>query len=136
MSELPRRLPVYKVREVIVRRSGVSGRGGRRLSPFVGRARELASLQVLLNQVEAGQGQVVGIVGEPGIGKSRLLYEFSRTLHGRQVEYLEEHCLAYAGSSPPLGAGSHVYLSRIIDVMEPQERGSGCLQGAHAPGRW
>ena len=35
------------------------------LSPFVGRARELASLQALLTQVVAGQGQVAGIVGEP-----------------------------------------------------------------------
>ena len=37
MAELPRPLPVYKVREVMVRRSGVPGRGGRLLSPFVGR---------------------------------------------------------------------------------------------------
>ena len=73
-AELSRSLPVYRVREVIIRRSGVIGRGGRPLSPFVGRTRELTSLLALLAQVEAGHGQVVGIVGEPGIGKSRLLY--------------------------------------------------------------
>ena len=100
MAELPRSLQVYKVREVMVRRSGVPGRGGRSLSPFVGRTRELASLQTLLAQVAAGQGQVVGIVGEPGIGKSRLLYEFARTLRDTPVGYLEGHCFAYDQATP------------------------------------
>src|SRR2546425_833157 len=50
IAELPRPLPVYRVREVMVRRSGVPGREGRLLSPFVGRTRELASLLALLAQ--------------------------------------------------------------------------------------
>ena len=100
MAELPRPLPVYKACEVMVRRSGVAGRGGRLLSPFVGRTRELASLQALLAQVETGQGQVVGIVGEPGIGKSRLLYEFAQGLRDTEVEYLETHCFAYDQTTP------------------------------------
>ena len=45
-------------------------------TPFLGRARELATLEAALAQVESGRGQVVGIVGEPGIGKSRLLAEW------------------------------------------------------------
>ncbi|MGH8070813.1 MAG: tetratricopeptide repeat protein [Candidatus Entotheonellia bacterium] len=100
MAELPRPLPVYKACEVMIRRSGVAGRGGRLLSPFVGRTREQASLQALLAQVETGQGQVVGIVGEPGIGKSRLLYEFARGLRDTAVEYLETHCFAYDQATP------------------------------------
>jgi DNA-binding NtrC family response regulator/tetratricopeptide (TPR) repeat protein len=51
----------------------------RSLSRFVGRERELAALGDLLVQVEEGRGQVVGIMGEPGIGKSRVCYEFTRT---------------------------------------------------------
>jgi predicted ATPase len=100
MAALPQPLPVYRVCEVITQRSGVAGRGGRLLSPFVGRRRELAALQALLAQVEAGQGQVVGIVGEPGIGKSRLLYEFARTLRDMGVGYLEGHCFAYDRTTP------------------------------------
>ncbi len=50
----------------------------RPLSRFVGRERELATLSDLLVQVEEGRGQVVGMMGEPGIGKSRLCYEFTR----------------------------------------------------------
>jgi DNA-binding NtrC family response regulator/tetratricopeptide (TPR) repeat protein len=50
----------------------------RPLSRFVGRERELATLSDLLVQAAGGRGQVVGMMGEPGIGKSRLCYEFTR----------------------------------------------------------
>src|SRR5262245_52865098 len=48
----------------------------RKLSPFVGRQPELAALQQALAHARAGQGQVVALIGEPGVGKSRLVYEF------------------------------------------------------------
>src|SRR5262249_53389049 len=51
-------------------------------------------------QVEAGQGQGGGIVGGPGIGKSRLLYEFARTLRDMGGGYLEGHCFAYDRATP------------------------------------
>ena len=47
----------------------------RGLSPFVGRQTELEALQQALERAGAGQGQVVAIVGEAGVGKSRLVYE-------------------------------------------------------------
>jgi DNA-binding winged helix-turn-helix (wHTH) protein/class 3 adenylate cyclase/tetratricopeptide (TPR) repeat protein len=100
MAGLPPSLPVYKLRDVLARRSGVAGRGGRLLSLFVGRTRELDALQTLLARAEASQGQVVGIVGEPGIGKSRLLYEFARALRDTPAEYLEGHCLPYDQTIP------------------------------------
>ena len=69
-------------------------------SRFVGRERELATLHELLEQVQSGQGCVVGIVGEPGMGKSRLLAEFRQSLTGKCVTYLEGHCLSYASAMP------------------------------------
>ena len=45
----------------------------RGLSPFVGRQPELEALQQALAQAGAGQGQVVALIGEPGVGKSRLV---------------------------------------------------------------
>jgi tetratricopeptide (TPR) repeat protein len=95
-------VPVYIVRGIAQQRSGVVGHGVRARSPFVGRARELALLQERLDAVMAGQGQVVGVVGEPGMGRSRLLAEFRRGLVGREVRYVEGQCLAYGGVTPYL----------------------------------
>ena len=50
--------------------------GRRPLSPFVGREPELAILHERARQVEGGHGQVVAVLGEPGMGKSRLCDEF------------------------------------------------------------
>jgi class 3 adenylate cyclase/tetratricopeptide (TPR) repeat protein len=74
----------------------------RLLSHFIGRDDELAALRGPLAKMEAGHGQVVGVVGEPGIGKSRLLYEFRRSLGARQITYLEGRCLSYGASIPYL----------------------------------
>src|SRR4029453_3678728 len=52
----------------------------RGLAPVVGRERELATLQERFREVKAGRGQVVGVAGEAGIGKSRLVLEFRRAL--------------------------------------------------------
>jgi predicted ATPase len=52
--------------------------GRRALSPFVGRERELAMLRERVCQVEGGRGQVVGVFGDPGTGKSRLCDELVR----------------------------------------------------------
>lgn len=76
--------------------------GGRLLSPFVGRGAELLTLQNVLATVEAGHGQIVGLAGEPGVGKSRLLYEFREHLPLERVTYLEGRCLAYATAVPYL----------------------------------
>ena len=91
-------------------RSPLSLHGQRPLSQFVGRARELSLLADFLGQVAEGRGHVVGMVGEPGVGKSRLLYEFHRQLGARMtpapaaqpVRYLEGHCLAYGSAMPYL----------------------------------
>src|SRR5206468_11428999 len=48
----------------------------RGFSRFVGRVDEMASLEAALSRALDGNGQVVGIVGEPGVGKSRLCFEF------------------------------------------------------------
>jgi tetratricopeptide (TPR) repeat protein len=77
------------------------GLGGR-VTSFVGRSDELELLRSRLASAMRAQGQVVGIVGEPGIGKSRLLYEFRQSLGGAPVTYLEGRCLSYGSSIPYL----------------------------------
>jgi class 3 adenylate cyclase/predicted ATPase len=95
-------IPVYTVQGIVRRRAGVPGWGARPMSRFVGRRRELAFLHQRLAQTAQGQGQVVGIVGEPGMGKSRLLYEFVHSLRGQAIVHCEGHCLAYGRTTPYL----------------------------------
>ena len=67
----------------IVRASGGGRRGGARtLTPFVGREEELALLARRWERARAGEGQLALVVGEPGLGKSRLMEEF----HARLAE--------------------------------------------------
>jgi class 3 adenylate cyclase len=65
----------------IIRASGGGRRGGTRtLTPFVGREEELALLARRWERARVGEGQLVLIVGEPGLGKSRLIEEFHSQL--------------------------------------------------------
>jgi len=67
--------------------------------PLVGRDLELGRLETTLDQLTDGQGQVVLILGEAGIGKTRLLAEM-RSIGGGRVTWLEGHCLSYGARSP------------------------------------
>ena len=95
-------IAVYTVLGRGPRRSAMETRLGHVLSHFVGRSREVQTLHELLAQVERGQGQVAGLVAEPGMGKSRLLYEFLRSLSGKDMTYLAGHCLSYGSMMPYL----------------------------------
>ena len=64
--------------------------------PLVGREQELLQLQSVLSGLQAGRGQSLLIVGEPGIGKTRLLAEL-RSLLPAETTWLEGHCLSYGG---------------------------------------
>ncbi|MEM1202146.1 MAG: AAA family ATPase [Acidobacteriota bacterium] len=73
------------------------------LTPFVGRDHELSVLEQLREQASQSRGQVVGIAGDAGAGKSRMLHEFYlRTFPGRQVAYLRGQCLSYGAGVPYL----------------------------------
>ena len=77
-------------------------RRSRPLRDFVGRDSERDALCEILDVAVAGAGQAVGIAGEPGAGKSRLLYEFHHAIRERPVRYVEAHCLAHATATPYL----------------------------------
>jgi class 3 adenylate cyclase/tetratricopeptide (TPR) repeat protein len=66
--------------------------------PLVGRQRELVALEDALEQARAGHGRLVEIVGEPGIGKTRLVGELRARAGDLRV--LEATCEAYTAATP------------------------------------
>jgi len=77
---------------------------GRTLGTFIGREREASLLEGLLAQALAGNGQAVSVVGEPGMGKSRLVYEATRAMSTRSepITVLEGRCVSYGSLVPYL----------------------------------
>jgi class 3 adenylate cyclase len=67
--------------------------------PCVGREREVAVLESVVDDLVAGRGRIVVLSGAAGIGKTRLVAEL-RSLAGEQATWLEGHCLSYGGLPP------------------------------------
>jgi tetratricopeptide (TPR) repeat protein len=93
-------IPAYRLLGVSHRRSGPRESTSPRTAVFVDRESELAILNNFLRQVENGHGQAVGLVGEPGIGKSRLLAEFRRQVADGRASWVEGRCLSYGTAIP------------------------------------
>ena len=70
---------VYEVIGLGPLRTRLQASARRGLSKFVGRERELAQIKRALESAKGGRGQLVAAVGEAGVGKSRLFYEFKAT---------------------------------------------------------
>jgi len=81
-------------------RSRLDAAGRRGLTRLIGRDTELRWLEGILARSIDSDGQVVGVVGEAGIGKSRLCLEFVRSSRARGVALYEVHCAAHAATVP------------------------------------
>src|SRR5262249_22000952 len=79
-----------------------AGWEAQRRSPFVGRQGALETLHTHLMHVLAGHGQVVGLVGAHGMGKSRLLAEVRHSLAGEPGTDLAGQCQSYGSQTPYL----------------------------------
>jgi class 3 adenylate cyclase len=92
----------------------------RGLTALVGRERELATLRERFCEVKAGRGQVVGIAGEAGMGKSRLVLEFRRALAqaSEAVTWLEGHCISFGQASPFLPLIEQLQENFQIDELD------------------
>ena len=86
---------VFELVGVTALRRRLQAAVARGLSPFVGRQPELEALQQALARAGAGQGQVVALLGEPGVGKSRLVYEFLHSHHTQGWLRLESSSVSY-----------------------------------------
>jgi class 3 adenylate cyclase/predicted ATPase len=94
-------LDVYEVIGAGPLRTRLQVAARRGLSRFVGRQSELAQMKLALEQAKAGHGQIVGVMGEPGVGKSRLFYEFKLTSQSGCL-VLEAYSVSYGKASPYL----------------------------------
>ena len=83
-------------------RTRLQAQAERGLTPFVGRTQEMSVLKGYFEQAKRGRGQVVFITGEAGLGKSRLLHEFRRSVLDEPLTWLEGHCISYGKRIPYL----------------------------------
>jgi class 3 adenylate cyclase/predicted ATPase len=97
LKGVPDRVTLYR----IVRASGGGRRAGqRRLTPLVGREEELAMLMRRWERARQGDGQLVTIFGEPGLGKSRLIEEFHTLVRDTPYTWVEWSCSQLLQNTP------------------------------------
>jgi len=93
-------LRIYQLEGLGTLRSRFDISRSRGLSRFVGRAHEIEILEAALARAMAGTGEIVGIVGEAGAGKSRLCYEFAEGCRHRGVEVIATAALPHGKNIP------------------------------------
>jgi predicted ATPase/class 3 adenylate cyclase len=92
-------IEVYELIGVAAGRTRLQAAAARGLTRFVGRQRELDALHEALEEAGSGRGQVVAVVGEPGVGKSRLVWEFTHSEVTRGWLTLETGAVSYGKST-------------------------------------
>ena len=113
---------VYEVTGLGPLRTRLQRAAARGLTKFVGRDREMDALRHALERAQAGHGQIVAAMAEPGVGKSRLFYEFKATSqYGCMV--LEAYSVSHgkASSYVPVIELLHNYFGIVADD-DPRQR--------------
>src|SRR5262249_6643999 len=97
---IPEPVDVFELVGASALRGRLQAAAARGLTRFVGRQHELVTLQQALEQAGPGHGQVVALVGEAGVGKSRLAYEFVHAHHTQGWRVLESASVSYGKATP------------------------------------
>ena len=93
-------IEIFKLRGLQHAPSSGVFRSGRRLSPLTGRTDQFSALSQELENTIKGEGRVVGVVGEAGIGKSRLCFEFAESCRQKGIRVYEARVLAHGRATP------------------------------------
>jgi class 3 adenylate cyclase/tetratricopeptide (TPR) repeat protein len=97
---LPEPVEVFELVGASAVRRRLQAAAARGLTRFVGRQQELAVLLQALELAGAGHGQIAAVVGEAGVGKSRLVYEFVHAHHTQGWSVLESASVSYGKATP------------------------------------
>jgi class 3 adenylate cyclase len=100
-------------KEIRSRMDAASLRG---LTPLVARGAELDHLMAAFEKTRDGHGQIVSLVGEAGIGKSRLAHEFKERLQGEDITLFEAYCPSYGQATPFLPVAQ--IIKKYCDIQE------------------
>ena len=101
-------MPVFRVRAEREMVGGLEILEEAATTPFVGRTREVQQLEQLWAQVTSGNGQIVLLIGEAGVGKSRLMKAFRQRLSEHDYHFLWAQASAY---------GEATMLGPVIDML-------------------
>jgi class 3 adenylate cyclase/tetratricopeptide (TPR) repeat protein len=91
---------VFELVGVSALRQRLQVAAARGLTRFVGRDTELAALHQSMERAGGGHGQMVAVVGEAGVGKSRLVYELVHSHHTQGWRVLESASVSYGRATP------------------------------------
>lgn len=91
---------IFKLRGLKHAPSSGVFRSGKRLSPLTGRREHSSAFALELDSTARGDGRVVGVVGEAGIGKSRLCFEFAEDCRKKGIRVFEARVLAHGRATP------------------------------------
>ena len=97
-----RAVDVYELTDRAAVRSQLQAAAARGFSRFVGRDLEMMQVQRAIDQAGDGRGQAMAIVGDPGVGKSRLVFELTRSHRVRDWLVLEARAVSYGKDTPYL----------------------------------
>jgi class 3 adenylate cyclase/tetratricopeptide (TPR) repeat protein len=95
-------VPIYELIAAGAARTRLQASVARGLTRFVGRDAEVDQLRQALDRAAGGRGQLVAVVGEPGVGKSRLFYEFMHSHRTQSWLVLESSSVSYGKATPYL----------------------------------
>jgi hypothetical protein len=95
-----RPLDAYELVGATSARTRLHAAATRGLTPFVGRKTEIETFQKVIEKSAAGHGQIFSMVGEPGMGKSRLVYEFTHSHVPVDWLVFEAPCVSYGKATP------------------------------------
>ena len=131
-------VPAYEAVKALPKPEKIRGIEGLR-AEMIGREREFADLKDCVDDLLAGRGQIVSVIGEAGVGKSRLATELKEYIQDKEIRWLEGRCVSIGES-----IGYWVFIDILRSYLEFSETDSPKVlgekivdkMGALFPQRW